>query len=429
MADNVTANAGTGGATFATDDIAGVAYPRAKVGWGADGTFNDADIASGKALPVQLRDASGVAIVPATAAKQPALGTAGSASTDVVTIQGIASGTVVPISVATIPSHAVTNAGTFAVQAGLPATVDTNSGVKSASTLRVVLATDQPALTAKLLVTPDSVALPANQSVNINQIVGTTADVNSGVKSAGTLRVVLATDQPALTAKLLVTPDSVALPANQSCNVAQINGITPLMGAGNTGTGSPRVTISTDQVAIPVTVGAAATSIAKAEDAAHTTSDVGAMALGVRESTPTDLSAGNTDGDYEPFQVSRDGAIWVSGVAAPKGGWLIATGSIGNTKTDIGTANTAGQVGGWYFYNPNAAVSYVQFFNTQASGVTLGTTAPVYSLGVPALGAANVAPGMVGLNHATAISIAVTTTRAGLTNTTSTVDYNIWYKQ
>jgi hypothetical protein len=47
--------------------------------------------------------------------------------------------------------------------------------------------------------------------------------------------------------KLLVTPDSVALPANQSVNVAQINGVTPLMGSGNTGTGSPRVTIATDQ--------------------------------------------------------------------------------------------------------------------------------------------------------------------------------------
>jgi hypothetical protein len=55
----------------------------------------------------------------------------------------------------------------------LPTTVDTNSGSKSASTLRVVLATDQPALTNKLLVTPDSVALPANQSVNVNQIGGT----------------------------------------------------------------------------------------------------------------------------------------------------------------------------------------------------------------------------------------------------------------
>jgi len=48
-----------------------------------------------------------------------------------------------------------------------------NSGTKDAGTLRVVLATDQPALTNKLLVTPDSVALPANQSVNVNQVGGT----------------------------------------------------------------------------------------------------------------------------------------------------------------------------------------------------------------------------------------------------------------
>lgn len=129
-------------------------------------------------------------------------------------------------------------------------TPDTNSGLKSAGTLRVVLATDQPALTNKLLVTPDSVALPANQSVNVSQIAGTTPDTNSGVKSAGTLRVVLATDQPALTNKLLVTPDSVALPANQSVNVSQINGVTPLMGNGVTGTGSHRVTISSDNSAV-----------------------------------------------------------------------------------------------------------------------------------------------------------------------------------
>lgn len=89
-----------------------------------------------------------------------------------------------------------------------PTTIDTNSGVKSASTLRVVLATDQPALTNKLLVTPDSVALPANQSVNVAQLAGTTTDTNSGTKSAGTIRVVIATDQPALTNKLLVTPDA-----------------------------------------------------------------------------------------------------------------------------------------------------------------------------------------------------------------------------
>ena len=56
----------------------------------------------------------------------------------------------------------------------------------------------------KLLVTPDSVALPAHQSTNIDQIAGTTPDTNSGNKSAGTLRVVLATDQPQLTTALNV---------------------------------------------------------------------------------------------------------------------------------------------------------------------------------------------------------------------------------
>ena len=98
----------------------------------------------------------------------------------------------------------------------------------------------------KLLVTPDSVALPANQSVNAAQLAGTATSVNSGTKDAGTLRVVLATDQPALTNKLLVTPDSVALPANQSVNAAQFGGTNIVTGAGASGAGIPRVTVSND---------------------------------------------------------------------------------------------------------------------------------------------------------------------------------------
>ena len=44
------------------------------------------------------------------------MGTAGSPGTAVLTIQGVASGTAVPVSIASVPSHAVTNAGTFVVQ-------------------------------------------------------------------------------------------------------------------------------------------------------------------------------------------------------------------------------------------------------------------------------------------------------------------------
>lgn len=187
-------------------------------------------------------------------------------------------------------------------------------------------------------------------------------------------------------------------------------------------------TVTTLTGTTTLTPGTGTTNLGKAEDAAHSSSDVGVAVFGVRESTPTDLSAGNTDGDYEPFQVGAKGGMWVSQSAEASGGVSVATGSISNTKTDIGTANTPGAVFGWYFYNSNAAVAYVQFFNTQASGVTLGTTPPVYSFGIPAGSAANVMNPM-GIKHATAISIAITTTRAGSTGNSSTVDYNVYYKQ
>lgn len=222
MADNIAAksDASTTIGTFAADEIASVLYVRNKITLGADGV-NDGDLCdtlpmpvkgtgtAGTAhagvvtvqgiasmTPVQIADNGGSITVDgtvdvsgtvtvdgsgvtqpisvdslplptgaATAAKQPALGTAGTPSTDVISIQGVASGTVVPVSdgggaltvdgtvavtdgsgsltvdapvgtpvfvrlsdgasaistlpvsLASVPSHAVTNAGTFAVQA------------------------------------------------------------------------------------------------------------------------------------------------------------------------------------------------------------------------------------------------------------------------------------------------------------------------
>lgn len=94
--------------------------------------------------------------------------------------------------------------------------ISVNSGTKDAGTMRVILATDQPALTNKLLVTPDSVALPANQSVNNAQVSGTATSVNSGTKDAGTQRVILATDQPAFTTPIPVEPRSTTTPQTYS---------------------------------------------------------------------------------------------------------------------------------------------------------------------------------------------------------------------
>jgi hypothetical protein len=122
--------------------------------------------------------------------------------------------------------------------------------------------------------------------------------------------------------------------------------------------------------------------------------------------------------------VNASKGLHVTPVGHTSGGLSVATGSIGNTVTSVKAS--AGQVYGWYFYNANASVAYVQFFNTATGSVTLGTTPPVYSLGIPASSGANVMM-PIGIAHSTAITIAITTTRAGSTNTASTVDYSVFY--
>lgn len=89
--------------------------------------------------------------------------------------------------------------------------VDTNGELRN-----VVVGTD-----GKLAVTPTS-----NSAVNVAQVAGTTTDTNSGNKSAGTLRVVLATDQPTPTNALNVQV------SNSFANVAANATTTHKTGAG-----------------------------------------------------------------------------------------------------------------------------------------------------------------------------------------------------
>lgn len=135
---------------------------------------------------------------------------------------------------------------------------------------------------------------------------------------------------------LLVTPA-----ANSAVNVAQINGATPLMGAGNTGTGSPRVTIATDQAALPITTiipGAAATNLGKAEDAAHSSGDVGVFALAVSNENSTAFGAAS--GDYAPHGVNRYGHSYVT---APPPSHASSNGTpITATTTTVIAAPSAG---------------------------------------------------------------------------------------
>lgn len=98
-----------------------------------------------------------------------------------------------------------------------------------------------------------------------------------------------------------VTANIGTFPDNEPINVAQINGVTPLMGAGNTGTGSPRVTIATDQAALPgmgIYV----------EDAGETAGGNLAMAGSVRRDTAA--SSAGTTGDNATINTDASGLLW-----------------------------------------------------------------------------------------------------------------------
>src|SRR6266403_4234060 len=114
-----------------------------------------------------------------------------------------------------------------------PTAVDTNSGNKTASTPRFVLATDQPNLTTAL-----NVALAANQSVNLAQVAGATTAVGSGVQATA-LRTTLATDSPGIvtlgqTTKSASVPVAIAsdqLGANTAANSLPITVGPALLGS------------------------------------------------------------------------------------------------------------------------------------------------------------------------------------------------------
>lgn len=177
-----------------------------------------------------------------------------------------------------------------------------------------------------------------------------------------------------------------------------------------------------------VTPGTAAANLGKAEDAAHASGDVGVMALGVRASTPTDRSAGATDGDYEPFGVNEVGALWVTQTPNTRGGLstyhLVSAAS---TNANI-VKNSPAQIYGWFIYNNNASARKVAFHNT-ASSPTAGL-AVYMSLVIPPNSGANVSfPS--GIAFSAGIAITTVTGIADSDNTAvgaNDLNINIFYK-
>ena len=195
MADNVEADAGSGGATFAADDISGVMYPRAKVVWGADGTATDT-AAGAAALPIQDGGNSitvdGAVTVSGTATVSGSVtanaGTNLNTSALALEAGGNLAGAATSLAVLDDWDESDrAKVNPIVGQAGVAA----GAGAVGATTQRATLASDDPAVVA-LQVLDD---WDESDRAKVNPIVGQAGVAGgSGTVGATTQRVTLATD-------------------------------------------------------------------------------------------------------------------------------------------------------------------------------------------------------------------------------------------
>lgn len=88
---------------------------------------------------------------------------------------------------------------------------------------------------------------------------------------------------------------------------------------------------------------------------------------------------------------------------------------------------SAGELGGWYVGNPNAAIAYVSVFDQASGSASLGARVPDLIMTVPANGAANMEAAN-GINFLTAIQIAASMTPLGGSGPSIGLPVSIWYK-
>jgi hypothetical protein len=141
------------------------------------------------------------------------------------------------------------------------------------------------------------VSIAATQAVNAAQVAGTTTDTNSGTKSAGTQRVVLATDQPQLTNALKVDGSAVTQPV--SGTVTATLGATTNAGAtvktSDYDTGAGTDTVTSFGIALPASGGAVqggtATNPVRTDPTGTTTQPVSGTVTASGPLTDTQLRA------------------------------------------------------------------------------------------------------------------------------------------
>ena len=98
----------------------------------------------------------------------------------------------------------------------------------------------------------------------------------------------------------------------------------------------------------------------------------------------------------------------------------------GLTSTVTLVTGSGGVLGTVYCYNANGSVAYLQIFDVAtAAGVTVGTTVPKLSLGIPSALASGTGPTSVGIEFVNGIQVASTTSATG--SSSATMDCNVTF--
>ncbi len=490
MADNVELNAGSGGAVVATDQDVGLAHHQyMKMEWGPDNTQTKVDTGA-SALPIQdggnsitvdnggtfatqasqsgtwnINNVSGTVSLPtgaATAAKQPALGTAGTASADVITVQGIASMTALkvdgsavtqPVSASSLPlptgastaakqpalgtagtasadvitvqgitsmtpllvnasgnavpvtdnsgSLTVDNGGTFAVQAAQSGTwnITNVSGTVSLPT-GAATAAKQPALgtagTASsdvitvqgiasmtaLKVDGSAVTQPVSGTVGVSGTVTvdselTTADLDTGVGTD--TRAVVGLVYGASGGGTLVSTTNPLPVGDNGGSLTVDNAGTFAVQAAQSGTWTVQPGNTANTTAWKVDGSAVTQPVSLASVPSHNVTNAGTFATQAAQSGTWTVQPGNT---------ANTTAWLVSDTPVTSGGCsnyhvvAAASTNTANIKT------SAGQVYGWAIFNAAAYNVYVKLHNT--SGTPTAGSGVIKTIGVPAGGGNNI---------------------------------------
>lgn len=168
-----------------------------------------------------------------------------------------------------------------------------------------------------------------------------------------------------------------------------------------------------------------------ADDAAFTPATTKVMMAGFEaDETSTDSV---DEGDGGAARMTLDRKIITTIQPHTAGGLSVfnassSDGSTALTNSAQAIKASAGQLYGWYIYNPNSSAQFVQLYNTAAASVTVGTTSPLFMLTIPATSAANV-EFTNGITFSNAgWSCAATSTAGGNGAPTTALDAVFFYK-